>query len=99
MQNRRPLRRWGNAVGTYSGCLLTKAEDKLIAMSGIARAFRLLLQDDHIAGLWRNHIIQGLPRGVHKDLNGEDKSVRRPQPHRGKISQMCPANTAFKNSF
>lgn len=45
-------------VAPYLKCVLTKPEDKLIAISGIAKLFQDIFQDDYLAGLWR----KGLPQ-------------------------------------
>jgi hypothetical protein len=40
-----------NIVDPYLKCVLTKPEDKLIAISGIAKVFQDILQDEYLAGL------------------------------------------------
>lgn len=50
---------WLNIVQEYSACKLTKRRDKLIALTGIAKAVQATLQasdDDYLAGLWRGGI-------------------------------------------
>jgi hypothetical protein len=42
---------WSNPVKEYSCCKLTFACDKLIAISGLARAFQAQIKDDCLAGL------------------------------------------------
>ena len=44
---------WDNVVRTYSKTSLTCPSDKLVALSGIAKAFRSVLDDDYVAGMWR----------------------------------------------
>ena len=44
---------WNRIVESYSGCMLTKASDKLVALSGVAAYFKDMLQDDYVAGLWK----------------------------------------------
>ncbi|KAL1625155.1 hypothetical protein SLS56_007425, partial [Neofusicoccum ribis] len=42
-------------VETYSKCSLSRKTDKLIALSGLAKSFRPLFdEDDYLAGLWRS---------------------------------------------
>jgi hypothetical protein len=47
-----PGTRWSHIVGMYTRCLLTKSEDKLPAIAGIAKRFASVLQDEYLAGLW-----------------------------------------------
>jgi hypothetical protein len=55
-----PLERWRSIVKNYSWRCLTKSEDKLIALSGMARVFRDFLGDEYLAGLWRSRILTEL---------------------------------------
>jgi len=43
---------WDKLVEVYSRCQLTKEEDKLIAISGLARQMKSLLGDTYLAGLF-----------------------------------------------
>ncbi|KAF8862798.1 HET-domain-containing protein [Acephala macrosclerotiorum] len=54
--DRNVLRSWFQAVALYSDAKLTYADDKLIAISGIARHFHNISKDQYIAGLWRQNI-------------------------------------------
>src|SRR5271170_3145991 len=48
---------WDELVETHSGLQLTKATDKLIAESDIAKLLQTVLNDDQcLAGLWRRHL-------------------------------------------
>ena len=47
--------RWASLVEEYTGRKLTKGEDKLPALSGIADIFSTRTQDEYLAGLWRNN--------------------------------------------
>ncbi|PVH87884.1 hypothetical protein DL98DRAFT_525169 [Cadophora sp. DSE1049] len=49
-----------NVVRVYSRCQLTQGDDKLIAISGIAKCFRGVLDDHYLAGLWRADLPVGL---------------------------------------
>jgi hypothetical protein len=44
---------WTGVVYKYTSCCLTKPEDKLVALSGIAKIWQAASQDEYIAGLWR----------------------------------------------
>ena len=43
---------WNSVIQGYSTCYLTKAEDKLVALSGLAKAFYDLGLREYKAGLW-----------------------------------------------
>jgi hypothetical protein len=51
---------WYNLLRNYSGRLLTKASDRLPAMSGLAQIFKDLLQDEYVAGLWSKSMVEEL---------------------------------------
>lgn len=44
---------WPRIVEAYSNSLLTNPGDKLIALSGIAKKMTEIIQDEYIAGMWR----------------------------------------------
>lgn len=45
---------------SYTTCQMTMEEDKLVAISGIAQDIAEILNDQLVAGLWRNHILEEL---------------------------------------
>ena len=47
-----PYHLWTKVVQAYTSSDLSKPGDKLIAISGIAKRFRSMLNDTHLAGLW-----------------------------------------------
>ena len=47
---------WLSIVSRYSVTSLTKKEDKLVAISGIAKRMQDLLDDEYLAGLWRKDL-------------------------------------------
>ncbi|KAI0902488.1 HET-domain-containing protein [Annulohypoxylon nitens] len=47
---------WLTILSTYLSCTLTKESDRLIALSGIAKAFQEVNRDTYIAGLWKYSI-------------------------------------------
>ena len=49
-------RTWSSIVDKYSVTSLTKGEDKLVAISGIAKRMQSLLDDEYLAGLWRKDL-------------------------------------------
>ncbi|EPE33301.1 heterokaryon incompatibility protein [Glarea lozoyensis ATCC 20868] len=52
--------RFYHVVQEYSGCALTKPQDKLIAISGIARILQQKLEDEYVAGFWLKSLPQAL---------------------------------------
>lgn len=66
---------WTALIKMYSSLNLTHTEDKLPALSGLAKVFWGLTQDDYIAGIWKQSFATGLAWYVDiRDL--EDKSSR-----------------------
>ncbi|KAH0537763.1 hypothetical protein FGG08_005511 [Glutinoglossum americanum] len=55
-----PYRIWKHIVRSYMECGLTKREDKLVALSGVAKEIGVLLNDEYIAGLWRKDLLNEL---------------------------------------
>jgi hypothetical protein len=51
---------WNRILELYSSCLLTNRQDKLVAISALAKHFAPILDDEYIAGLWRRHLPQHL---------------------------------------
>ncbi|EGO54152.1 hypothetical protein NEUTE1DRAFT_13510, partial [Neurospora tetrasperma FGSC 2508] len=54
---------WNRIIWKYTGCDISRSEDKLIACSGIAKRFESLLQDTYVAGIWLG---PGLRPGVYR---------------------------------
>lgn len=54
------LREWSCLFIDYSRRKLTVKTDKMAAISGVAKEFEILLNDQYVAGLWRN----SLPRSL-----------------------------------
>ncbi|KAJ4197280.1 hypothetical protein NW759_016330, partial [Fusarium solani] len=53
-------RPWKNLVRSYMDCGLTKLEDRVVALSGVAKEMQALLNDEYIAGLWRKDLLTEL---------------------------------------
>lgn len=51
---------WIGFVESYSGRALTKDEDKLPALSGIAHQYQKVTSDQYLAGLWRKDLLRQL---------------------------------------
>ena len=56
----KPYDRWFDIVKEYTWRELTFETDVLLALSGLAAAFGMILADQYCAGLWKNDIIRGL---------------------------------------
>jgi hypothetical protein len=57
----RALKEWKEIVNIYSSCALTKEEDRLKAISGIATEMKKIPgYDKYLAGLWRSQLLAGL---------------------------------------
>ena len=51
---------WHQLVHVYSSCDLTRAEDKLVAISSLAKRVQSCLDDEYLAGLWKGQLPSGL---------------------------------------
>jgi hypothetical protein len=51
---------WYKLVEEYSSCKLTKDEDILVAISGIAKSWRDITGDEYLAGIWQRSLAFGL---------------------------------------
>lgn len=51
---------WRTIVEQYSRCRLTRPQDKLIALAGIAKHFREATNDTYVAGMWRHNLAHQL---------------------------------------
>lgn len=51
---------WLALASGYSSCALTYPSDKLVAISGLAHAFRERTRDGYLAGLWKSSMPQSL---------------------------------------
>jgi hypothetical protein len=51
---------WHSIVQEYTSRKLTKEEDKLPALSGLAVVFARITNADYVAGMWKNNIIEDL---------------------------------------
>jgi hypothetical protein len=77
-----PYHMWYQVVEKYTTCGITKYEDKLITMSGLAEAFSGMVDDTYLAGMWRSQMPVNLLWTV-KDLRQREGSLSfRPQAYR-----------------
>jgi len=57
---------WNQIVDAYSQCELTRSNDKLIALSGLAHLFQAVTGEEYIAGLWKSRLKESLDWRVYK---------------------------------
>lgn len=51
---------WSSFLIVYSSCALSKEQDKLVAILGIAQDFGQALGDELVAGLWKSRLLEEL---------------------------------------
>ena len=69
---REGLKPWKDLVKTFVRCDITKPEDRLIAIAGIAKSFHLVNKDEYLAGLWKKDLPWNLAWRIY-DPDGEAK--------------------------
>lgn len=70
---------WHEVVEAYSECKLTRAEDKLVAISGLAKRVQPFLGDEYLAGLWKESLLSELLWRVQREhCNKKIASYRAP---------------------
>ncbi|PMD42244.1 HET-domain-containing protein [Hyaloscypha variabilis F] len=67
---------WLDLVKKYSNCALSKEEDILVAISGIANIMESTWKDQYIGGLWRSTLLKDLLWST----KGEPRLLRIPLP-------------------
>lgn len=73
---------WGGVVTAYMTCSLTRTEDKLVALSGVAKQFQSdLAQDKYLAGLWRQRLPVDLLWNVVDCCTADGHPSSRPEPY------------------
>ncbi|RSM05391.1 hypothetical protein CDV31_009629 [Fusarium ambrosium] len=77
---RNQTRKWELLVMQYSACDLTKPQDKLIALSGVANLFRNVTGDQYVAGLWRSALPRLLCWERHIGNSDETQKARGARP-------------------
>ena len=77
-----PYRLWQRIVEAYTKCNLTKAEDKLIAIAGIAKHMSTILQDEYVVGMWRRYLASELLWSVTDQKQIDHRGAQRPSQSR-----------------
>ncbi|PQE12083.1 heterokaryon incompatibility protein [Rutstroemia sp. NJR-2017a BVV2] len=73
---------WWSFLWSYSRCGITKGEDKLIAISGIAKEMRTTLGGEYLAGLWQFNLCQDLLWFVEFSFEYSSRRPERARPWR-----------------
>lgn len=74
---------WDAILDIYSRSSLTRPEDKLIALSGLAKEISLILNDNYLAGLWKNRFASQLLWSVSKpNIANNGNPPFRPETYR-----------------
>ncbi|KAF4949625.1 hypothetical protein FSARC_13418 [Fusarium sarcochroum] len=63
---------WPETIETYTNCELTYEEDRLTAISGLARCFGRVFRGEYLAGIWADFWIYDLlwdPASAHEENN------------------------------
>tara|TARA_R110002003_G_scaffold702_22_gene21309 strand:+ start:16795 stop:17961 length:1167 start_codon:yes stop_codon:yes gene_type:complete len=84
---------WKTIVRSYTNSGLTKEEDRLVALSGVAQQMQMHLKDQYVAGLWRRDIFTQLIW-----YSAQLGWVRRPNHYRGELSEKCSSATSPTNA-
>jgi hypothetical protein len=58
---------WWHILDNYSECLLTKTTDKLVAIFGIAKYMKSIIEDQYIVGMWVKYLPSELLWWRHTD--------------------------------
>lgn len=53
-------RSWRDLIESYSQCVVSCPEDKLVAISGLARLFSVRFDSQYLAGLWKADLMESL---------------------------------------
>lgn len=77
-----PYQIWQNVVMLYMNCGITKPEDKLVAISGVAKHIFHMVKDDYIVGHWRSKIPVSLLWSVEHCTQGNGADSFRPSSYR-----------------
>jgi hypothetical protein len=70
---------WLQLVQHYTKLGITKIEDRLPALSGLAKMIQMRTEDTYVAGLWKSSLVEGLTWALSgKDFRIEELHKKRP---------------------
>jgi hypothetical protein len=81
---------WLMVVHWYTRCELTKATDKLVAISGIARLFESKMKDRYVAGMWSKNLVLQLCWRIENNEGVENPMENYVAPTWSWASTICP---------
>ena len=73
---------WDKIVHAFTSSSLTKPEDKMIALSGLASRVQQILDDEYLAGLWKRILPSQLMWQVYDGRQGNELPSVRPAQYR-----------------
>ena len=73
---------WRALIETYTTCTLTEEHDKLIAIQGLVNIYKLLRDDDYLAGVWRKQLPSALLWTTCNGLQANGEPTYRPETYR-----------------
>ncbi|KAI1181095.1 HET-domain-containing protein [Nemania sp. FL0916] len=73
---------WKRIARSYSRAAITFPDDKLVALSGVAKVMREMLDDVYIVGMWKRYLASHLLWYVDKTLQGNGSPSTRAFPYR-----------------
>ncbi|KAK0721093.1 heterokaryon incompatibility protein-domain-containing protein [Lasiosphaeris hirsuta] len=75
--------RWHQIVVDFTARSLTKQSDKLVALAGLSEAWKSMVHDEYLAGLWRSDLTRGLLWQADRGLRADSGlATSRPSYHR-----------------
>ncbi|KAK3358712.1 heterokaryon incompatibility protein-domain-containing protein [Lasiosphaeria hispida] len=74
--------RWHQIVVDFTARSLTKQSDKLVALAGLSEAWKSLVHDEYLAGLWRSDLTRGLLWQADRGRHAARLNTSRPSYHR-----------------
>ncbi|KAM3081916.1 hypothetical protein ACMFMG_004379 [Clarireedia jacksonii] len=91
------LREWWSLFIDYSRRKLTVKTDKMVAISGIAKEFGLLLNDQYVAGLWES----SLPHSLlwRHENQPHEENARKERRKRDRFIAFFASNTSTKEPY
>lgn len=73
---------WDHVVSAYSSTRLTHSSDKLIALSGVAKYFSVLIGDEYVVGMWKKYLESSLLWHIVKHRQVDGSPSARPLVYR-----------------
>ncbi|KAF9481326.1 HET-domain-containing protein [Pholiota conissans] len=75
-------RLWRDNLMDYSERKITVASDKFVAFASMVEVFQEVLNDEYIAGLWKQNLLYNLLWKIWPPMGSDETHLPRPQPYR-----------------